>query len=474
MRNLYKNQFNFPIEKYIERNHYYSEHTLNLKECKKILEGKSIPLNQLNDGTKDSFSFKFINERIFLTNNSFIIPCSPIIDRGNNSNPLITIYFIPKESTKLYFNPYYFGEQSIQLMYDVMFFVRIMEFLNKKKSITNFLDNLNHFLNKHGDNQSILIIRLIEDKYSNIEERFELYKRYDSLGFFSLLILGYLGKIKLEWDRLLNLFNNDNNRFNLNFNFSVNTLKIDSYNEFMIYFKEKFTSFKELYNFFELDYFLDNIYRLNLNLENKPYHIISVIDDGITNINFPTLEEFRNNKLYGSYTVLYNLSKLTNKINFNSIQYKHISKEGKLPHKFVKSYCKRIGEKLRIIENEYRTEKGYDIVGSLVNESILYNKIKNKYKEHLVVSQGSPTWLKKQRIDIFFPKLSIGVEYQGIQHFEPIQFFGGEDGYVKTIERDKRKRYLCKRNGCDLIEVLPNYNIEDVFDRIDKLIQQSK
>lgn len=473
MRTPYKNQFNFPLEKYIERNHYYSENNFNLKECKEILEGESIPLNQLNDGTEDSFSFKFINNRIFLTNNSFIIPCSSIIDRGKNLNPLIIVYYIPTENTKLYFNPYYFEEQSIQLMYDIMFFVRIMEFLNEKKSITNFLDNLNHFLIKHGDYQSTLIIRLIEDKCSNIEERFELYERYDSLGFFSILILGYFGKIKLEWNRLLNLFNNDNNRFNLNFNFSVNTLKIDSYNEFMVYFKEKFTSLKEFCDFFELDYFLDNIYRFKPNLENKPYHIISVIDDGITNINFPTIEEFRNQKLFGSYTVLYNRSKLTNKINFNSRLYKHTSKEEKLPHNFVKSYCKRIGEKLRIIENEYRTEKGYDIVGSLVNESILYNKIKNKYKEHLVVSQGSPSWLKKQRIDIFFPNLNIGIEYQGIQHFEPIQFFGGEEGYVKSIERDKRKRYLCKRNGCHLIEVLPNYNIEDVFERIDNLIQQS-
>lgn len=34
--------------------------------------------------------------------------------------------------------------------------------------------------------------------------------------------------------------------------------------------------------------------------------------------------------------------------------------------------------------------------------------------------------LKKQEIDIFNEEYRIGIEYQGLQHFKAIDYFGGE------------------------------------------------
>ena len=45
----------------------------------------------------------------------------------------------------------------------------------------------------------------------------------------------------------------------------------------------------------------------------------------------------------------------------------------------------------------------------------------------------------------------MAVEHQGVQHFEPVEMFGGVDGLIKTQERDERKARLCAENGVKLI-----------------------
>jgi hypothetical protein len=64
------------------------------------------------------------------------------------------------------------------------------------------------------------------------------------------------------------------------------------------------------------------------------------------------------------------------------------------------------------------------------------------------------------------PSHRVAVEYQGQQHFEPIEFFGGEDAFRQTVERDERKKRLCDENGIRLIYVSAGYNLETVIDEI--------
>ena len=74
-------------------------------------------------------------------------------------------------------------------------------------------------------------------------------------------------------------------------------------------------------------------------------------------------------------------------------------------------------------------------------------------------------------MDIYFPKLNIGVEHQGEQHFRPISFFGGEEAFKQNQERDRKKRELCEQNNCELIYVLPDYDIDTVIKIIDESLQ---
>lgn len=66
--------------------------------------------------------------------------------------------------------------------------------------------------------------------------------------------------------------------------------------------------------------------------------------------------------------------------------------------------------------------------------------------------QYKPEWLGLQSLDIFIPSRNTGIEYQGKQHYEPVDYFGGESGFQETKRRDARKKELCELNGVKLIE----------------------
>ncbi|MDD7408405.1 MAG: hypothetical protein SOV71_07905 [Anaerovoracaceae bacterium] len=67
------------------------------------------------------------------------------------------------------------------------------------------------------------------------------------------------------------------------------------------------------------------------------------------------------------------------------------------------------------------------------------------------VYQYKPVWLHGQSLDIFIPSLAAAIEYQGLQHYQPVDFFGGDEGYYDNRKRDAKKRMLCERKGIRLI-----------------------
>lgn len=61
-------------------------------------------------------------------------------------------------------------------------------------------------------------------------------------------------------------------------------------------------------------------------------------------------------------------------------------------------------------------------------------------------------------LDIFIPSYALAIEYQGIQHYEPIKFFGGEQQLEARRKRDNEKREICLKNGITLVEVPYTWN----------------
>lgn len=86
-------------------------------------------------------------------------------------------------------------------------------------------------------------------------------------------------------------------------------------------------------------------------------------------------------------------------------------------------------------------------------------------------------WLEGQRFDIYFSKYNIAVEYNGPQHYMPIEQFGGQEGFENTQARDKLKRLKCQKNDCTLIEIRYKYSqqqFKQLIDNINNVINQKE
>ena len=55
-------------------------------------------------------------------------------------------------------------------------------------------------------------------------------------------------------------------------------------------------------------------------------------------------------------------------------------------------------------------------------------------------------------------KVKYLIEFNGAQHYKPIEYFGGEQHFKKQQEHDERKRAYCREHGIKLIEIPYNYN----------------
>jgi hypothetical protein len=66
--------------------------------------------------------------------------------------------------------------------------------------------------------------------------------------------------------------------------------------------------------------------------------------------------------------------------------------------------------------------------------------------------QYSAQWLGRQHLDVYVPSRRVGFEYQGEQHYSPVPYFKGQEGYKRTKERDARKKEACRQAGVALIE----------------------
>ncbi len=118
----------------------------------------------------------------------------------------------------------------------------------------------------------------------------------------------------------------------------------------------------------------------------------------------------------------------------------------------LRGQSEKIGELWKEAENNVRERHGIPRIGEgWVSEAELLNLVQDSFPHETVVHHARPEWLGRQHLDIFLPERDIAIEYQGEQHFVPVDFFGGWNGLSKTQKRDNRKFELCAQNGVKLV-----------------------
>lgn len=117
-----------------------------------------------------------------------------------------------------------------------------------------------------------------------------------------------------------------------------------------------------------------------------------------------------------------------------------------------------------ISEGEGRIEK-------ILNEYKIHTIPQKRFSELIGVGEGLLSY------DFYLPDYNLIIEYQGGQHERSIDFFGGEEQFVKQQEHDKRKREYAEQNNIKLLEIwyYDFDNIETILEKeLSFLMQLSK
>jgi hypothetical protein len=115
--------------------------------------------------------------------------------------------------------------------------------------------------------------------------------------------------------------------------------------------------------------------------------------------------------------------------------------------------CKKHGDFYQIPNDHLRgsgcpkclNSKGENLIMNFLNKNkIIFEK--NKYFDGCV-------YKNKLLFDFFIPSLKLCIEFDGLQHFNPVERFGGEDALSKTIIRDCIKTKYCQENNIRLLRI---------------------
>ena len=125
-------------------------------------------------------------------------------------------------------------------------------------------------------------------------------------------------------------------------------------------------------------------------------------------------------------------------------------------HKISPSYDSFIGKDCLCYECKGLSKGEVKIQNFLLDNDIKfephYRGFELLYKKHL-------------EFDIYIPKLNIVIEFDGIQHFEPQEHFGGLESFKDLKIKDNLKDEFCQRNNIKLIRI-PYWdydNIEEIL-----------
>lgn len=86
------------------------------------------------------------------------------------------------------------------------------------------------------------------------------------------------------------------------------------------------------------------------------------------------------------------------------------------------------------------------IIDFLENNSVEY--IKEKTFNGCLSHEGY-----KLRFDFYLPNLNMCIEYDGLQHYKPLDYFGGIEQFKNTKMNDEIKNIYCEKNNIGLLRI---------------------
>ena len=116
------------------------------------------------------------------------------------------------------------------------------------------------------------------------------------------------------------------------------------------------------------------------------------------------------------------------------------------------------------------TYKGEEYIKKYLQKNNISFDVQQKFSDLLGTGKGQLSY----DFSIFDEKYGyILIEYNGLQHYESCDFFGGEEQFKKQKEHDKRKRDYAKKHGYKLITIKYTHDTyESIAEYLDKELKK--
>ena len=147
-----------------------------------------------------------------------------------------------------------------------------------------------------------------------------------------------------------------------------------------------------------------------------------------------------------------------NKYDYSLVEYKN-------NHTLVKIICLTHG----VFEQQPQAHfigSGCPVCNNSRGESVIFNYL----TENNISFETEKKFqlLGQKRFDFYIEELNMIIEYDGIQHFKPVKFFGKES-FRQTQINDKIKNEFCKEQGINLLRI-PYTEFNSIEKTLDKIL----
>jgi hypothetical protein len=131
----------------------------------------------------------------------------------------------------------------------------------------------------------------------------------------------------------------------------------------------------------------------------------------------------------------------------------------KRPHEKVTIICPTHGEFSQTMHSHINgsgcptcnESKGEKLIAQILNTKGINFERQHKFIDCTNKIKGR--YCKKLPFDFYIPTMNTCLEYDGEQHYRPVDAFGGEKSFQKRLESDSIKNQYCKKNGIKLIRI---------------------
>jgi Zn finger protein HypA/HybF involved in hydrogenase expression len=184
------------------------------------------------------------------------------------------------------------------------------------------------------------------------------------------------------------------------------------------------------------------------------------VNDHLSGIGCPecTMDKFRISE--DEFIIRSNIIHNNKYIYHNDIKFKSSKEKVKIECKDHGIFTQRV--------NSHLNGQGCPKCKESKGESLIRNYLLDNNIEFITQKKFTDcVYLNELKFDFYLPEYNTCIEYNGRQHYTPIDYFGGEEAFKYQLIRDNIKGEYCKNNNIHLIII--KYD-EDVLEKLTKYL----